>query len=94
MDQQMIILIISGVVSLIQTGSWVGIAVFLVKLISKKVEDSTGLKGELGKLNKKLAEVIEENEELKCRYDAFMLEMKGIKQYACKRIGENREAKE
>lgn len=94
MDQQTIILIISGAVSLIQTGSWVGIAVFLVKLISKKVEDSTGLKGELGKLNKKVSEMLEENQELKCKYDAFMLEMKGIKQNAYKRIGENREAKE
>ena len=93
MDQQTIILIISGALALIETGSWVGIAAFIIKFVGKKVEDSTGLKGELGKLNKKLSETLVQNEELKSRYDALMLEMKGIKQNACKRIGENREAK-
>ena len=80
MDQQTIMLIISGVLAILETGSWVGIASYIVKFVSKKVEDSTGLKGELGKLNKKLSEALEQNAELKCRYDALMLEMKGIKQ--------------
>lgn len=92
MDQQMIVLIISGALALLETGSWIGIAAFIVKFVGKKVEDSTGLKGELGKLNKKLSEALEQNQELKCRYDALMLEMKGIKQNGC--IRKNREVKE
>ena len=87
-------LIISGALTILQTGSFVGIAAFLVKLISKKVEDSTGLKGELGKLNKKLSDALEQNNELKCRYDALMLEMKGIKQNGYQSIRKNREVKE
>ena len=92
MDQQTIILIIQGVITIFQTGSFVGIAAYLVKLISKKVEDSSGLKGELGKLNKKLSEVIQDNEDIKCRYDAFMLEMKGLKENADQIIRENGKA--
>ena len=91
MDQQTIILIVSGAIALLETGSWVGIAAFIIKFVGKKVEDSTGLKGELGKLNKKLSEALEQNKELKCRYDALMLEMKGIKQNGC--IRKNRETK-
>ena len=91
MDQQTIILIVSGAIALLETGSWVGIAAFIIKFVGKKVEDSTGLKGELGKLNKKLSEALEQNQELKCRYDDLMLEMKGIKQNGC--IRKNREAK-
>lgn len=94
MDQQTIILIVSGAIALLETGSWVGIAAFLAKLISKKVEDSSGLKGELGKLNKKLSETLTQNEELKCRLDAYALEMKGLKQNACKIVGKNRKAED
>ena len=94
MDEQTLILIISGALTLLQTGSFVGIATFIARLISKKVEDSTGLKGELRKLNGKLSDALEQNEELKCRYEALMLEMKGIKQNACASIGKNRKAED
>ena len=93
MDNEMIVWIVVSIISAVETGSWVGIAIFLIKSISKKVEDSTGLKGDLAKLNKKLSEVLEENQELKCRYDAFMLEMKGFRTNACESIRKNREAK-
>ena len=93
MDEQMIILIVSAALTFVQTGSFVGIATFLAKLMTKKLEDSTGLKGDLGKLNKKLSEVAEQNQVLQCKYDALMLEMKGIKQNGYQSIGKNREAK-
>lgn len=91
MDLQTIILIISGAIAVLETGSWVGIAAFLAKFIKKRIEDSTGLKGDLRQLNKQLSESLLENKELKCRLDALTLEMKGIKQNGC--IRKNREAK-
>ena len=93
MDKELIILIISGALSILQTGSWVGIAAFLAKFIKKRVADSTGLKGDLRQLNKQLSESLLENKELKSRLDALSLEMKGIKENAYKSIGKNREAK-
>lgn len=87
MSQEVIIWIISLVLGGVDIATLVSVAVVVLKGVAKRVEDSTGLKGELGKLNKKLSEVLEQDQELKCKYDALMLELKGIKDNACKRIG-------
>lgn len=92
MDKEFIVLIITGALTLFQTGSWVGIAALLIKFIGKKVEDSTGLKAEVSKLNKKLYELVEEDEELKNKCEQIMLEMKGFVEYGD--VGKNDSSEE
>lgn len=91
MDKELIIWILTAVLGGIDVGSLIAVAIAILKGVSKRVEDSTGIKKEVAKLNSKLAKVIEQNEQLKEENHNLMLEMKGIKQNG--RIGTNREIK-
>lgn len=93
MDKELIIWILTAVMSGIDVGSLVAVAIVILKGVSKRVQDSTGLKGEVAKLNKNLAKAIEQNEQLKEENYNLMLEMKGLKSYAGKRIGVHSEIK-
>lgn len=93
MDKELIIWILTAVMGTIDVGSLIAVAIAILKGVSKRVEDSTGLKGELKALNKNLAKAIEQNEKLKEENHNLMLEMKGLKGYAGKGIGIHREIK-
>lgn len=93
MSQETIMWILTAVLGGVDISTLVAVAIIVLKGVSKRVEDSTGIKGEVTKLNKKLSQVIEYDQELKCKYDALMLEMKGIKANGYQSIGTNREAK-
>ena len=93
MDKELIIWILTAVMGGIDVGSLIAVAIAILKGVSKRVEDSTGLKGELRALNKNLAKAIEQNEQLKEENRSLMLEMKGIKSYGDKGIRVHREAK-
>lgn len=86
MSQELIIWILSAVLGGVDLGGFVAVAVIILKGVAKRVEDSTGIKGEVSKLNKNLAKMIEQNEKLKEENHNLMLEMKGIKVNAGKRI--------
>ena len=94
MDKELIIWILTAVLGGIDVGSLIVVAIAILKGVSKRVQDSTGLKGEVVKLNKNLAKVIEQNEHLKEENHNLMLEMKGLKAYGGKGIGVHREIKE
>lgn len=86
MSQELIIWILSAVLGGIDLGGFIAIAVIILKGVTKRVEDSTGIKGEVAKLNKNLRRMAEENEKLRETNEALILEMKGIKVNAGKRI--------
>ncbi len=86
MDKELIIWILTAVMGGIDVGSLVVVAIAILKGVSKRVQDSTGLKGDVAKLNKNLAKMIEQNEQLKEENRNLMLEMKGLKDYASKGI--------
>ena len=89
MSNEMIIWICSIALGGVDIASLIAVAVFILKGVAKRVEDSTGLKGELGKLNKRLSEALEQNEELKSRLDTYALEVKGLKQNVSKNVRKN-----
>ena len=87
MDKELIIVIITTALGVLETGSWVGIAAFIRSFIKgkigelkEKVEESAEIKSQLSILNRQLAEALHQNELLKEQYDTLMLEMKGIKE--------------
>ena len=86
MSQELIIWILSVVLGGIDLGGFVAVGIIILKGVTKRVEDSTGIKGEVSKLNKNLSRMIEENEKLREENRALILEMKGIKVNAGKRI--------
>lgn len=86
MSQELIIWILSAVLGGIDLGGFVAVGIIILKGVTKRVEDSTGIKGEVSKLNKNLSRMIEENEKLREENRALILEMKGIKVNAGKRI--------
>lgn len=86
MSQELIIWILSAVLGGVDLGGFVAVGIIILKGVTKRVEDSTGIKGEVSKLNKNLSRMIEENEKLREENRALILEMKGIKVNAGKRI--------
>lgn len=93
MDKELIIWILTAVLSTVDVGSFIVIAKIILRGVAKRVQDSTGLKGEVAKLNKNLAKMMEQNERLKEENYNLLLEMKGHKDYAGKGIGVHREIK-
>ena len=93
MDKELIIWILTAVMGTVDVGSFKKKKKIILNGVAKRVQDSTGLKGELKALNKNLAKAIEQNEKLKEENHNLMLEMKGLKAYAGKGIGIHREIK-
>lgn len=93
MDKELIMWILTAVLGGIDVGSLIAVAIVILKGVSKRVEDSTGLKGEVAKLNSNLSTVIEQNKRLKEENYNLMLEMKGLKVHASKGIGIHSEIK-
>lgn len=51
-----------------------------IKKVTAKLDESAGLKNELGKLNQKLTKQLEQNEAQQKQIEALRLQLKGIKE--------------
>jgi len=81
MDEVIKNLLISLVPSLASVIGSVSAAIITIFKVKSKLEESTGLKREMVSQNKKLNEVVANDEELKKELVALKLEIRGIKEH-------------
>ena len=80
-----LLLVLTWLPVVAESGLFVAVARFLAKrlkehfsLPEKIVKENSELRGEVGKLNKRLSEEIEESKKLKEELEKFSLQLKGI----------------
>lgn len=80
-----LLLVLTWLPVVVESGLFVALAKFYAKrlkehflLPEKIVKENSELRGEVGKLNKRLSEEIEESKKLKEELEKFSLQLKGI----------------
>lgn len=76
-----VLLIISYLPAVISLVGSVAAALVSIKKVSSKISETELLRRQLGCLNKKLAEQLEKDEELKKEIESLRMQLKGIKHY-------------
>ena len=76
-----VLLIISYLPAVISLVGSVTAALLSIKKVSSKISETELLRRQLGCLNKKLAEQLEKDEELKKEIESLRMQLKGIKRY-------------
>ena len=76
-----VLLIISYLPAVISLVGSVAAALLSIKKVSSKISETEMLRKQLGCLNKKLAEQLEKDEELKKQIEDLQLELRGFKRH-------------